>query len=594
MARIRIAGTSGASENTIVFSPAGGHSHNGRNSSLIDSTAYSMYDFSPTFVGTEVNPDRAVRQENNRIALEDTIKRVVNNSVLAPAGIRLEQGSLNGSLIIANTITANQLAANTITAAEIFANTITADQIAANTITADELVSNIVLVNNIIRSNVFTSGSAGWRISNDGTAEFSNVVVRGNIFSNVGTIGGWTLDSNSLFSGTKTASGSYTPTTGQMTIGSDGHISANKFRINSDGSLFATGADISGAVTATTLSASSSGRIGPFDFTDSGMNSISYNAENYMQIYDYGDITVYSAPLTGGHASMRHRTDLVGEYIQVARLAGYGSGAPTTNRYITLGSSNAYVGHIGIEIVEDNTSRFRVYEDGNVTAAGFIAAGATGYTDAGSVSASGWFRSKGQTGWYSQDYGGGIYMADSTYVQVYNGKEFYVTNSVSASNYYASNAIPSGAKPGIRIDRNHYAAALGTAPYTYPYRCFAQFVNSDSNSVSGSIEVSGLGVSYNTSSDRRLKENIVTMSGSLDVLKLLNPVEYSYIGYEKRRHGFIAQDLHAVYPHGVEVGDDNEIPEKVWSVDYGKLTPLLVSALKELAEKVERLESAIG
>jgi hypothetical protein len=40
MARIRIASTSGASENTIVFSPAGGHSHNGRNSSLIDSTAY--------------------------------------------------------------------------------------------------------------------------------------------------------------------------------------------------------------------------------------------------------------------------------------------------------------------------------------------------------------------------------------------------------------------------------------------------------------------------------------------------------------------------------------------------------------------------
>lgn len=238
MARIKIAGTSGSSENTIVFSPAGGHSHNGQNSSLIDSTAYSMYDFSPTFVGTEVNPDRAVRQENNRIALEDTIKRVVNNSVLAPAGIRLEQGSLNGSLIIANTITANQLAANTITAAEIFANTITADQIASNTITADELVSNIVLVNNIIRSNVFTSGSAGWRISNDGTAEFSNVVVRGNIFSNVGTIGGWTLSNTSINSGS-----TYLYSNGQITNGG--------FTLSNTGVLTATGANINGVITST-------------------------------------------------------------------------------------------------------------------------------------------------------------------------------------------------------------------------------------------------------------------------------------------------------------------------------------------------------
>lgn len=308
MARIRIAGTSGASENTIVFSPAGGHSHNGRNSSLIDSTAYSMYDFSPTFVGTEVNPDRAVRQENNRIALEDTIKRVVNNSVLAPAGIRLEQGSLNGSLIIANTITANQLAANTITAAEIFANTITADQIASNTITADELVSNIVLVNNIIRSNVFTSGSAGWRISNDGTAEFSNVVVRGNIFSNVGTIGGWTLDSNSLFAGTKTASGSFTPSTGQMTIGSDGHISANKFRVNTDGSVNAT-----------------TGRIGPVNITNDSMNSQGSSPYlnsnyNYYNFNNFGDISIFSNPGTdvgGNHVNQFHATYLVGEYIQI-------------------------------------------------------------------------------------------------------------------------------------------------------------------------------------------------------------------------------------------------------------------------------------
>lgn len=39
--------------------------------------------------------------------------------------------------------------------------------------------------------------------------------------------------------------------------------------------------------------------------------------------------------------------------------------------------------------------------------------------------ASNWFRSRGQTGWYSQDYGGGIYMSDSEQVKIYNNKVLY-------------------------------------------------------------------------------------------------------------------------------------------------------------------------
>ena len=191
MARIRISGGSGASENTIVFFPAGGHSHDGLNSSLISTEAYSLYDFTPSFVNNTQNQTRSVRQENNRIAFESLIVRIVNQSVLDPAGIRLTPGTLNGSVIISNTITASQLAANTITA----------DQISANTITADELFSDIILVNNIIRSNVFVSGPGGygWKISNTGDAEFNQITIRGNVFSNSGEIGGWTLENTKIF-----------------------------------------------------------------------------------------------------------------------------------------------------------------------------------------------------------------------------------------------------------------------------------------------------------------------------------------------------------------------------------------------------------
>lgn len=45
---------------------------------------------------------------------------------------------------------------------------------------------------------------------------------------------------------------------------------------------------------------------------------------------------------------------------------------------------------------------------------------------------SNWFRSTGSTGWYSQTYGGGIYMTDTTYVRVYNDKRFYASGGYLA------------------------------------------------------------------------------------------------------------------------------------------------------------------
>lgn len=43
-----------------------------------------------------------------------------------------------------------------------------------------------------------------------------------------------------------------------------------------------------------------------------------------------------------------------------------------------------------------------------------------------------WVRSVGSTGWYSQTYGGGIYMTDTTYVRVYNDKRFYASGGYLA------------------------------------------------------------------------------------------------------------------------------------------------------------------
>jgi len=62
-----------------------------------------------------------------------------------------------------------------------------------------------------------------------------------------------------------------------------------------------------------------------------------------------------------------------------------------------------------------------------------------------SIGCSNWFYSSGTTGWYNASYSGGIYMADSTWVRVYNNKQFYSQNyiqsdsSVRAPIFYDSN-----------------------------------------------------------------------------------------------------------------------------------------------------------
>lgn len=63
----------------------------------------------------------------------------------------------------------------------------------------------------------------------------------------------------------------------------------------------------------------------------------------------------------------------------------------------------------------------------------------------GSVIASAWLRTRGQCGWYSETYGGGIYMTDTSWIRTYGSKPFYCdrqiysSDSIRAGNIYLQN-----------------------------------------------------------------------------------------------------------------------------------------------------------
>lgn len=92
---------------------------------------------------------------------------------------------------------------------------------------------------------------------------------------------------------------------------------------------------------------------------------------------------------------------------------------------------------------------------------------------------------------------------------------------------------------------------------------------------------------FNTSSDQRLKENIATIGSGLGVINQLNGVEFDWKDGSGKSYGVIAQEVELVVPAIVKTVDDRK------SVNYNALIGFLIQAVKELTEKVERLESGI-
>jgi hypothetical protein len=125
----------------------------------------------------------------------------------------------------------------------------------------------------------------------------------------------------------------------------------------------------------------------------------------------------------------------------------------------------------------------------------------------------------------------------------------------------------------------------------------ASFVNTffllfeaNNGSAIGSITSDGSSVTYNTSSDYRLKENIQPMEDGLERLKQLNPIKFNWKEAGTESEGFLAHEVQTIFPEAVDGEKDGE---KIQSMDYGRITPLLVKAIQEQQEQIDALQSEI-
>ena len=105
------------------------------------------------------------------------------------------------------------------------------------------------------------------------------------------------------------------------------------------------------------------------------------------------------------------------------------------------------------------------------------------------------------------------------------------------------------------------------------------------NGAQGSINGNGAGISYGSNSDYRLKENVVSITGALNKVALLNPVKFNWKVDGSDSDGFIAHELAEVFPyavHGEKDAVDKEGNPEYQNVDTSFLVATLTAAIQEL------------
>jgi len=110
----------------------------------------------------------------------------------------------------------------------------------------------------------------------------------------------------------------------------------------------------------------------------------------------------------------------------------------------------------------------------------------------------------------------------------------------------------------------------------------------NSNGNVGSVTTSGSATAYNTSSDERLKENIVDApAGNIDAVRVRS-FDWKVDG-SHQTYGMVAQELVDVAPEAVTQG---ETDDDMWAVDYSKLVPMMIKEIQDLKAEVAALKGA--
>jgi len=390
--------------------------------------------------------------------------------------------------------------------------------------------------------------------------------------------------------------------TGTLTVAGDTGISGN---VNIGGTLNVTGNITFSNTTINNVTLNTTDQVIVTNTTPSTSNStgaliISGGIGVKGNVYSTGTITgtLASTGVTtgtyGGSSAIPVITINSGGQITYAGNVSVSSTAIVANSGQL--TANAYTGIVALGLATTGTAA--TY--GNSTTIPVFVTDAYGRVISVSNTAIGTLNQNTTGSANSATYLTGTYTGSLTSSQITTGLGYTPYNSTNPSGYLTSSgAVTSltGTSNQISVSGSTGAVTLST-PQAIGTSSSVQFgsfgVGTAASGTSGEIRATNNITAYY--SDDRLKTKLGSIVNALSKVKSLNGFYYEAnetaqaLGYEPIREvGVSAQEVQAILP---EIVVPAPIDDKYLTVRYEKLIPLLVEAIKELSEEVERLKES--
>ena len=506
----------------------------------------------------------------SQTALNTPASDTVTTSTIADANV-------TSAKLASNAVTTVKITDANVTTAKLADNAVTTAKIADDAVTSAKLDTNISIAGTLASTGVLTA-NAGVVVDNitiDGTEiDLSSgdltIDVAGNIILNA--------DSDSI----KLADGS--------TEFGKFYGASNNFYINSvqqDKDIIFVGDDGGSSVTALTLDMSEAGQAIFNSGIEFGGGLTSPSGSN-INVFSGSAINL------GTSASTRLHIDTSGR-------VGIGTTSPQTSTK-------------GLHVVHDATEGTPSFPDGEVIIAqrnfnssqgchiGIIAGTASesainfGDKDDSDIGNITYNHSSNHMSFTTNtsekmriDTSGFLFIGQTTRTESVTNGGVYIAGDVNvgSTNYYAQMYVQhdSATNHGIVIDE----LATGGSGIAMGFR--------SGSTVVGTITVNSSSTTYNTSSDYRLKENVVEMTGAIDRVNQLQPKRFNFItDADTTVDGFLAHEVSSIVPEAIsgkkDAVDGQGNPE-YQGIDHSKLVPLLTKAIQEQQEQIETLKAEV-
>jgi len=296
----------------------------------------------------------------------------------------------------------------------------------------------------------------------------------------------------------------------------------------------------------------------------------------------------HSTTGTNGNISFGERLESNGAYTENMRIQGDGNvgiGTTAPVQKLHIAGAKTYVSNIvqGQLQVEDTTSA-AAGVGGGILFTGSYTGSTT--TSAASIEAA---KSNGT---------GGNYSFDMVFKTRDNGG-----GNVERARFGADGGDPSYGR--LRLTSSWGAFELGAANNAYFH--FQRNTGPTVFYFSHPAQASG---GFSTYSDERLKEEITTITGALDKVAVMNGITFKWKDAAKRgggdtgkQFGVLAQNMLTVDSELPKLNvdpletqeniDDASKDTDYYSMDYARITPFLIEAVKELKTKIETLQREV-